>query len=665
MNVGRETPNLRAASLADIFPHSQRSRTASKFAGFSISFLPNLTPRWCAAAIPAVNCILVKDFSRFARNEIESSYYIEQVFPIYRIRFIAVSDGFDSNDHKDGTGGIEIAFKFLMHEHYSLDLSQKIKSARRVKMRSSDNVVANAIYGYKKNMATGKWEPDAEAAEVVRLIYQKALDSVPISQIRNYLSAAKHPTPLEYRKIKRGKGIIPEFAWPTSTINAILVNEQYTGTYVSGRYVQKAVGAKSHILTDKSEWIVIPDRHPPIISKGDFAAVQSLLGRIKGGINEKPIKKLLCNENNSYRSRMVSGNIISGTPTYGYGRGDNGQWIISEPTASRVLEMFDMALQGLSCAEISQELRKAGYPSPSEHIKLMRGNGISPTDKLPKCRWTEENVRNLLKNVQYTGAYVSGKVRQDYETGKRYKMRECDWIVIPNKHPAIISNDVFEQVQKLLQRGNRGRSAGKGQEGENKDNVHFSGAIVKCGCCGYGLRYSKSANLLRYHCVHTLSLPDATCHKMKVSAFELENTLLAIIKKQVEAVIGSDDLTGFHKPNEETLKIADCENRIRALSARRQDCYERFMSGEIDRDTFMAMKNDYTAQIDDMVRQTALIRQIGRNREARRKIVATTKEVMSETVTVKDIVNALVEKVFVFPNNHLEIHWKFEDFMKC
>jgi len=151
---------------------------------------------------------------------------------------------------------------------------------------------------------------------------------------------------------------------------------------------------------------------------------------------------------------------------------------------------------------------------------------------------------------------------------------------------------------------------------------------------------------------------------MKVNASQLENALLTIIKKQAEAVIGSDDLSGLRKPNDDIRKISDCENQIKALSEQRQGCYERFMSGEIDHDTFMAMKNEYSEQIDGINTQTSLLRQIGRDKETRGKIVAVTKEVMSETATLKDIVNALVEKVYVFPDKHLEIHWKFDDFTK-
>jgi hypothetical protein len=401
------------------------------------------------------------------------------------------------------------------------------------------------------------------------------------------------------------------------------------------------------------DWIVIPDSHPPIVRKEDFAAVQAILGRIRGSKAEKPIEKLLDCGNHSYRSRMASGGVITGTPSYGYARGENGQWVISEPVASRVREMFDMALTGLSCADICRRVSESEYPTPSEHIRLTRGQSIQP-----QCRWTEDNVRKLLKNVQYTGAYVSGKERQDYETGKRYKMRECDWIVIPGKHPAIISDDVYEQVQNQLRNGRKARKNG------NANDTHFSGTVLKCGCCGYGLRYSKIANPPKYHCVHTLALSDASCHKMGVVASELENALMTVIKKHAEVVIGSDDLTGIRNPNAEMSKIADCENRIRELSERRQDCYERFLSGDIDRDAFIAMKNEYTQQIDVINKQAALLRQMERDKEAHKNVVAVTKEVMSKAATIQDIVGALVEKVYVFPDKRLEIHWKFDDFTK-
>lgn len=229
----------------------------------------------------------------------------------------------------------------------------------------------------------------------------------------------------------------------------------------------------------------------------------------------------------------------------------------------------------------------------------------------------------MLKNEQYTGAYVSGKERNDYGTGKRYKMMESDWIVIPGKHPAIISGDVFNQVQKLVRYGTE-RRKNVGQR-----DYLFSGGLLRCGCCGYGLRYCGKAKTPIYHCVHTLSVPEAECHKMKTNVRDLDEAVLATIKKQAETVLGSIDLTGLRKTGSETRQAADCECRAKELTAQRQDCYERFFNGEIDRDTFMAMKNEYSTQIDNMYRQAALIQQIGCDKDTQKNIAALATEALT------------------------------------
>ncbi len=97
-----------------------------------------------------VDCIIVKDFSRFGRNIIETGYFLEMVFPLFHTRFIAVSDDFDSKDYVEDTGGMEVAFKYLMSEQYSKDLSRKIKSAKYSKMARGEYQGKICAYGYRK-----------------------------------------------------------------------------------------------------------------------------------------------------------------------------------------------------------------------------------------------------------------------------------------------------------------------------------------------------------------------------------------------------------------------------------------------------------------------------------------------------------------------------------
>lgn len=107
---------------------------------------------------------------------------------------------------------------------------------------------------------------------------------------------------------------------------------------------------------------------------------------------------------------------------------------------------------------------------------------------------------------------------------------------------------------------------------------------------------------------------------------------------------------------------AEVERQISLLSEQRQQCYERFVSLEIDRDTFQSMKADFTKRIDNLTQQLAVSQQSARKRDADKKTAALAKDALSETATDMDIVDALVKKVVVYPGNQIEIHWKFENF---
>jgi DNA invertase Pin-like site-specific DNA recombinase len=373
-----------------------------------------------------VHCIVVKDFSRFSRNALESGYYIEQVFPLYRIRFISVSDRFDSNDYMNDTGGIDVAFKFLMHEYYSQDLSKKVKSAMRIKMVRGENIVSKAIYGYCKSDA-GKWEPEEEAtphllngsAGVIREIFDMALSGLPPAIIKDRLFEANYPTPQEHLDLSRGKEIVPKCLWETRRVKEILRNEQYKGSYVSGKQEQKAVGSHSCTWTDKSEWIVIPDSHIPIINKEIFAEVQNLMeSRLMGCITSKPLNEAWKDEvlplidehpkkksQSKYpkRRRMMKGEFIAATPIYGYTKMDDGSWEIDPQAADVIRSIFNSALHGVSATDIAERLSAGKFPMPREYMWLAKGDSIKPT-----CGWRAQNVRNIYNNIQYTGAYVSG-----------------------------------------------------------------------------------------------------------------------------------------------------------------------------------------------------------------------------------------------------------------
>lgn len=226
-----------------------------------------------------VDCIIVKDFSRFGRNSIETGYFIERVFPLYHTRFISVSDDFDSQNYKGDTGGIEVAFRYLISECYSRDMSIKTRSAKYAKMKRGEYQSVICPYGYRKS-ADGRMEPDEETADVVRKIFTLAASGNSSAGISRKLYEEKIPTPGEhkaakgkpYHDVSRSNGV-----WPPSTILRVLRDERYTGMYIIGKREVKEIGGTRMRLKDEDKWIKIPDHHKAIIDKELFETANSMI----------------------------------------------------------------------------------------------------------------------------------------------------------------------------------------------------------------------------------------------------------------------------------------------------------------------------------------------------------------------------------------------------
>lgn len=226
-----------------------------------------------------INCVIVKDFSRFGRNILEVGYFTEKVFPTLNIRFISVSDDFDSDKNKNDTGGIGVAFQYLVNEQYSLDLSMKVKSGVYTKMKNGQFKTSFSPYGFTKDM-NGNLIIDEEAAKIVRFIFQKALEVQRITDVPIILNQMGILTPSQYKKNNNCK--IHSNAkdiqlWTVQSIKKILKNEFYIGTFIGRRYKIKEVGGASLPNCEESELIKLKSNHPHIVDEDVFYKVQEIL----------------------------------------------------------------------------------------------------------------------------------------------------------------------------------------------------------------------------------------------------------------------------------------------------------------------------------------------------------------------------------------------------
>ena len=182
-----------------------------------------------------IQCIIVKDFSRFGRDYIELGDYIEHIFPFMRVRFIAVNDGYDSEDYRGKTPDIDVPFRNLAYSLYSQDISDKIKSSLAVRRKKGLYVGSTPPYGYRRD-GEGFQTPDEETKGIVQRIYREYLSGKGYAELARELNGEGIPSPKQH---KINKGILhgekgETCFWLPTTLQQILRNEIYTGVLTSG-----------------------------------------------------------------------------------------------------------------------------------------------------------------------------------------------------------------------------------------------------------------------------------------------------------------------------------------------------------------------------------------------------------------------------------------------
>ena len=234
-----------------------------------------------------IDCVVVKDLSRFGRNYIEVGAYLEHFFPSLGIRFISINDRYDSNNHIGTTSGLDIALENLLYGLYSKDLSVKAKSGRQARAKNGEFIGYTAPYGYLKSKENKrKLEIDKEVEPIIKDIFSMCINGHSTREIARILNDKNILCPYEY---KRSKGVKPnkpticeKVIWQASTVRTIIKDERYIGNMVSNKYNSKEVGKNIFTYVNSSDWIIVEGTHEGIISKEDFIlANESLKNRIK------------------------------------------------------------------------------------------------------------------------------------------------------------------------------------------------------------------------------------------------------------------------------------------------------------------------------------------------------------------------------------------------
>ena len=224
-----------------------------------------------------IDCIVVKDLSRFGRNYLETGNYLERVFPFLDIRFLSITDHFDSLTTECMSDGYMIPLKNIMNEMYSRDISKKVGASYVLRQQRGEFTGAWAAYGYRKCAnEPHRIEPDEETAPIVREIFEMRRMGISCRGIADSFNRKGIPSPSHYRYIK---GFVAcerytRVLWQAQTIRKILSNQVYLGHMVQGRKRASFYEGKKQKALPASEWTIVRDTHEPIITEEVFQAVQ-------------------------------------------------------------------------------------------------------------------------------------------------------------------------------------------------------------------------------------------------------------------------------------------------------------------------------------------------------------------------------------------------------
>lgn len=227
-----------------------------------------------------INCVLTKDFSRLGRNSARGLDYIDEYFPAHGVRYISVTECYDSLHLTDG---ISMAAPMMMfvNEMYARDISNKIKSAFQIKIEKGEYVGSFAPYGYKKDIEheqKNKLVIDWQVAHIVQEIFHMASEGCSPKQIAKYLNEKKVATPAVYRCLTRPYLNLDDYTkrkeWTSSMICKMLRNEVYLGKTIQGKTKKISFKSKGSRTVPREEWICVDGTHEPLVSEELYEMVR-------------------------------------------------------------------------------------------------------------------------------------------------------------------------------------------------------------------------------------------------------------------------------------------------------------------------------------------------------------------------------------------------------
>lgn len=416
-----------------------------------------------------INCVIVKDLSRFGRNYLEAGNYIEKIFPFLGVRFIAVADGFDTG--KEGNENKQMAseIKNLVNDMYAKDFSKKAKIHLKQRREEGSYVGGPPPYGY-----VADWDgrrrvlmPDENTAVIVQFIYEKFVETESYAAVADLLNKRKINPPAIYKKTKEVyfSSYDKEYkGWDKGAVERILKSDTYSGTLVQGKTSITANDEKNRIHKLEEEWVVTKDAHEPLIDMKLYQKVLEI--QIK-------IKRRTASHNHPTKGCPIEENIFDSVLYCGV----CGKKMTRHSHVKEYADGVKARLDGYFCLNGGQT--KVTICPESNHISktelvdillpLIRKEFAVFLDKPKKyVEFGKERISEAVKKAEADLRETEGKIRRlreeegnvyvDYRTGNisqkdyvDYKIKQEDKLIDLGKIEETQKNEV-KALEKLLGR---------------------------------------------------------------------------------------------------------------------------------------------------------------------------------------------------------------------
>ncbi len=233
-----------------------------------------------------INCVIVKDLSRFGRNYLEAGNYIEKIFPFLGVRFISVADGFDTG--KEGNENKQMAseIKNLVNDMYAKDFSKKAKLHLKQRREEGSYVGGPPPYGYRAEWSEKRRMllPDENTKSIVKFIYEKFVETESYTAVADELNRRRINPPSQYKKTKEvyhSDDAVSYKGWDKGAVERILKSETYTGTLVQGKTSITARNEKNRVHKPEDTWVVTEGAHEPLIGEKLYKSAAEVQKKIK------------------------------------------------------------------------------------------------------------------------------------------------------------------------------------------------------------------------------------------------------------------------------------------------------------------------------------------------------------------------------------------------